>query len=210
MLLGAGGGRALTVRSLCREAGLSAKYFYESFTDRDEFVGGLYDAVVAELAATVAEAAGEDAGSRAPHVAVGDRSAESTLEGGDDARRLLIVVFEAAVGFFRADPRRTRILLTEPLVDTELRHRARNTYPAFISSLAPAAGISFDTAGDLQESLPLAALGGALLLTFVTWLDGDTGTSESELALFCADLVLSSPGVRSAGRGSGTGFEPGL
>ncbi|VBA45457.1 hypothetical protein LAUMK191_00366 [Mycobacterium attenuatum] len=42
----------LTVRGVCRRAGLSARYFYESFTDKDEFVSGVFDWVVAELAAT--------------------------------------------------------------------------------------------------------------------------------------------------------------
>ncbi|MGE2816785.1 TetR/AcrR family transcriptional regulator [Mycobacterium heidelbergense] len=43
---------ALTVRGVCRRAGLAARYFYESFTDKDEFVGGVFDWVVADLAAT--------------------------------------------------------------------------------------------------------------------------------------------------------------
>jgi AcrR family transcriptional regulator len=43
---------ALTVRGICRRAGLAARYFYESFTDKDEFVGGVFDWVVADLAAT--------------------------------------------------------------------------------------------------------------------------------------------------------------
>ncbi len=43
---------ALTVRGVCRQAGLASRYFYESFTDRDELVGGVFDWVVAELAAT--------------------------------------------------------------------------------------------------------------------------------------------------------------
>ncbi|MCV7049403.1 TetR/AcrR family transcriptional regulator [Mycobacterium heidelbergense] len=43
---------ALTVRSICAQSGLAARYFYESFTDKDEFVGGVFDWVVAELAAT--------------------------------------------------------------------------------------------------------------------------------------------------------------
>src|SRR5438270_8249135 len=43
---------AVTVRGVCREAGLAARYFYESFTDKDEFIGGVFDWVVAELAAT--------------------------------------------------------------------------------------------------------------------------------------------------------------
>ncbi|HWY00426.1 MAG TPA: TetR/AcrR family transcriptional regulator [Mycobacterium sp.] len=43
---------ALTVRGVCRRAGLAARYFYESFTDKDEFVGRVFDWVVADLAAT--------------------------------------------------------------------------------------------------------------------------------------------------------------
>lgn len=42
----------VTVRAVCREAGLAARYFYESFTDRDQFVGAVFDAVIADLAAT--------------------------------------------------------------------------------------------------------------------------------------------------------------
>ncbi|MDI3313388.1 MAG: TetR/AcrR family transcriptional regulator [Mycobacterium sp.] len=53
-LLGAAQGDAaeLTVRGICRRAGLAARYFYESFTDKDEFIGAVFDWVVGELAAT--------------------------------------------------------------------------------------------------------------------------------------------------------------
>ena len=43
---------ALTVRGICGRAGLAARYFYESFGDKDEFVSRVFDWVVAELAAT--------------------------------------------------------------------------------------------------------------------------------------------------------------
>lgn len=43
---------AVTVRGVCRRAGLAARYFYESFSDKDEFVSCVFDWVVAELAAT--------------------------------------------------------------------------------------------------------------------------------------------------------------
>jgi AcrR family transcriptional regulator len=46
------GAEPLTVRGVCRQAGLSARYFYESFSDRDDFVGSVYDSVIADLAAT--------------------------------------------------------------------------------------------------------------------------------------------------------------
>lgn len=42
----------LTVRAVCRSAGLSARYFYESFTDKDQLVGAVVDWVAADIAAT--------------------------------------------------------------------------------------------------------------------------------------------------------------
>jgi AcrR family transcriptional regulator len=42
----------LTVRGICHRAGLASRYFYESFSDKDEFIGAVFDWVVAELAAT--------------------------------------------------------------------------------------------------------------------------------------------------------------
>ncbi len=44
-LLGSSGGPALTVRAVCRDAALTERYFYESFSDRDEFVRAVYDDV---------------------------------------------------------------------------------------------------------------------------------------------------------------------
>src|SRR5579875_1024969 len=53
-LLGADEGSTaeLTVRGICRRAGLAARYFYESFTDKDELTSAVFDWVVADLAAT--------------------------------------------------------------------------------------------------------------------------------------------------------------
>jgi AcrR family transcriptional regulator len=42
----------LTVRAICRQAGVTARYFYESFTDKDGFVGVVFDWVIADIAAT--------------------------------------------------------------------------------------------------------------------------------------------------------------
>ena len=42
----------LTVRAICAQSGLAARYFYESFADKDVFVGAVFDWVVAEIAAT--------------------------------------------------------------------------------------------------------------------------------------------------------------
>jgi AcrR family transcriptional regulator len=42
----------LTVRAICTQAGISARYFYESFSDKDEFVAAVFDWVTADIAAT--------------------------------------------------------------------------------------------------------------------------------------------------------------
>ncbi|HKV18606.1 MAG TPA: TetR/AcrR family transcriptional regulator [Mycobacterium sp.] len=49
-LLGGSAETELTVRAVCRRSGLTARYFYESFTDKDEFVAAVFDAAVGELA----------------------------------------------------------------------------------------------------------------------------------------------------------------
>jgi AcrR family transcriptional regulator len=42
----------LTVRAVCATAGTSARYFYESFTDKDELVAAVFDWVIADIATT--------------------------------------------------------------------------------------------------------------------------------------------------------------
>jgi AcrR family transcriptional regulator len=40
----------LTVRGVCKRAGVTARYFYESFADKDDLVGAVYDWVIADIA----------------------------------------------------------------------------------------------------------------------------------------------------------------
>ncbi|MCW1958030.1 MAG: TetR/AcrR family transcriptional regulator [Mycobacterium sp.] len=42
----------LTVRGICQQAGLATRYFYEGFHDKDEFIGAVFDWVIAQLATT--------------------------------------------------------------------------------------------------------------------------------------------------------------
>jgi AcrR family transcriptional regulator len=53
-LLGGAPGAAdpaeLTVRAVCRQAGVATRYFYESFTDKDQFVGDVFDWVISGIA----------------------------------------------------------------------------------------------------------------------------------------------------------------
>jgi AcrR family transcriptional regulator len=42
----------LTVRAICGAAGISARYFYEGFADKDGLVAEVFDTVIADIAAT--------------------------------------------------------------------------------------------------------------------------------------------------------------
>ena len=102
-LLGSRGGPALTVRAVCRATGLTERYFYESFTDRDEFVGAVYDDVCTRAMATLVESAGS------PRDAV-----------------------ERFVALMVDDPARGRVLLLAPGAEPVLARSGAAWFPSFI------------------------------------------------------------------------------
>src|SRR6476659_2799976 len=44
----------LTVRGICRQAGAALRYFYESFTDKDDLIAAVFDWVIADIVRTIA------------------------------------------------------------------------------------------------------------------------------------------------------------
>jgi AcrR family transcriptional regulator len=104
-LLGSEGGPALTVRAVCRAAGLTERYFYESFADRDEFVRAVYDDVCTRAMATLESAT-------TPREAV-----------------------ERFVALMVDDPVRGRVLLLAPEGEPVLTRSGAEWMPNFISLL---------------------------------------------------------------------------
>jgi AcrR family transcriptional regulator len=47
----------LTVRAICRQSGVAVRYFYECFTDKDDFVAAVFDWVITGIATTTQAAA---------------------------------------------------------------------------------------------------------------------------------------------------------
>ena len=104
-LLGSEGGPALTVRAACRQAGLTERYFYESFTDREHFVRAVYDDVCTRAMATLTSA-------KTPREAV-----------------------ERFVALMVDDPVRGRVLLLAPAVEPALARSGAEWMPNFIELL---------------------------------------------------------------------------
>lgn len=104
-LLGGAGGPALTVRAVCRHAGLTERYFYESFADREHFVRAVYDDVCTRAMATLTSA-------QTPREAV-----------------------EQFVELMVDDPVRGRVLLLAPAVEPALTRSGAEWMPNFIELL---------------------------------------------------------------------------
>lgn len=104
-LLGGPGGPALTVRAVCRTAGLTERYFYESFSDRDEFVRAIYDDVCT--------------------------NAMSALQTAPTPRDAV----ERFVAMMVDDPIRGRVLLLAPEAEPVLVRSGAEWMPGFISLL---------------------------------------------------------------------------
>jgi AcrR family transcriptional regulator len=104
-LLGSAEGPGLTVRAVCRDAGLTERYFYESFTDRDEFVRAVYDDVCTR--------------------------AMSALTTADTPRDAV----ERFVALMVDDPTGGRVLLLAPEVEPVLTRSGAEWMPNFIELL---------------------------------------------------------------------------
>jgi AcrR family transcriptional regulator len=104
-LLGDSSGPAVTVRAVCRQAGLTERYFYESFADRDEFVRAVYDDVCARAMSALTSAA-------TPREAV-----------------------ERFVALMVDDPVCGRVLLLAPAVEPVLVRSGAQWMPSFIDLL---------------------------------------------------------------------------
>lgn len=104
-LLGSDSGPALTVRAVCRAAALTERYFYESFSDRDDFVRAVYDDVCTRAMSALTSAS-------TPREAV-----------------------EKFVELMVDDPVRGRVLLLAPAVEPILTRSGAEWMPNFIDLL---------------------------------------------------------------------------
>jgi AcrR family transcriptional regulator len=169
--LGTEGATGTTVRAVCHNAELNARYFYESFDDIDALLVAVYDFVAAELA---------DAISRAPIA-----SAKSPLE----AAR---IGMEAIVRFIDEDRRRARVLYVEALGNEALaRHRLAMDRVA-VASIEEQA---IEAAGTWPQGERVSQVGAAMLVGGLSevlrdWVDGRVEVTRDQLIDDLAVLAL--------------------
>jgi AcrR family transcriptional regulator len=161
-LFGTEGDAATSVRAVCKKAQLNARYFYESFADRDELLGALYDQQATELFVEIAvglDAAGDD-------LAAGTRAG-----------------IETVFRFVAADPRRAKVLYTEALGNDALARRRHTTMNALITAISQPESIGARTTPAL-ESIDIVAASmftGGVNEILMGWIDGRIDADLDEL-----------------------------
>lgn len=145
--------RRTTMTAVCAEAGLTERYFYESFAGLDEALRAVLEAIAVEIEQTTtsaAEAAGDDPAARTQ------------------------AMVETFVDYLAADPRKGRVAIVEAGSMPELRQRRTELLRHFAHRTAEEARAWLQLPEDSAAEDELAGLlfigGMAELIT--AWLDG--------------------------------------
>lgn len=159
---------ASSVKKICEVAGLTERYFYESFTDRESGLAEVYAQLVHQMrAATLAavESAAADV----------DVRAQAGLR--------------AFIGYLTDDTRRARIVLIEVVGVSPAMEKRRHGVLAEFADLVAAVWAASRTGPLTQpERLMTVALVGAVNHLLVDWLMTGGRRHPTELADTCASL----------------------
>jgi AcrR family transcriptional regulator len=170
-LLGTAGWSGTTMTAVCAKAGLTERYFYESFADREALLLAVFDRITAE--ATEAILAAISASPR-------------------EARARTRAAIGAFVELMTEDPRKGQVAFVEAMGSEALVRRRYESISAFAALLGDQARDFYDleTGGDELIELTSLVLVGGLAEALMAWLGGSLETSRERLIEDCADLFV--------------------
>ncbi|MEU8797454.1 TetR/AcrR family transcriptional regulator [Spirillospora sp. NPDC048819] len=171
-LFGTDGYAPTSVKKICKEAGLTERYFYASFRDRHDCLVQLYTELTGGL--------------RSATLAAIDRTAGADLDSIADAG------LTAFIDYLTADPRRARVVLIEVVgVSDELetrRHGVLREFAELITTVWTTADEPTTTVLTDEQRLTAVGLVGAVNHLLVDWLLSGRETPPSKLAAVCSTL----------------------
>jgi AcrR family transcriptional regulator len=170
-LLGTEGWPGTTMTAVCAKAGLTERYFYESFADREALLIAVFDRISAEAATAVlaaVEASPRDAHART-RAAIG-----------------------AFVVLMTDDPRKGRVAFAEAMGSAALMARRFEAIRTFAALLGDQARefYGLPEGGNGMVELTSFLLVGGLAEALVAWLGGELETTREQLIDDCTDLFV--------------------
>ncbi|HEY2636267.1 MAG TPA: TetR/AcrR family transcriptional regulator [Solirubrobacteraceae bacterium] len=170
-LFGTRGFAATGVRDVCTQAGLTTRYFYESFTDGGELFVAVFDRLAGELFELVMAAVG-----------AAERDPESQLR----------AAIETYVRTLAADPRKGRVLFVEPVAAGPRAHEHARLHMRQMAAAVTSVGRAHLPAGLPAHALEMGGLSvvGAIERVLVEWHQGDVEATEDQVTEFLVGLFL--------------------
>jgi AcrR family transcriptional regulator len=156
----------LTVRGICRQAGLAVRYFYESFADKDAFVGAVFDWVIADLAATTQATVA--AAPAAEQTRVGMANIVRTID---------------------SDPRVGRLLFSSQPANAVLVRKREESSALFAMLSGRHAGTALRMPRNARITGTAHFVVGGVAQTISAWLAGEVSLSPGELVDQLASLL---------------------
>lgn len=128
-LFGTTGYAATSVKNICREAGLTERYFYESLRDREDLLATVYDELIREVQVATFAAADQAGPELEAQVRAGLDVFVRTLT--DDPRKARIVLIEVVGVGPRLEQRRHAVMheFADFIAAVALRHMGTRTTP---------------------------------------------------------------------------------
>ncbi|SNS78616.1 DNA-binding transcriptional regulator, AcrR family [Rhodococcoides kyotonense] len=164
-IFGTSGYRSASIDRVCASAGLTKRYFYESFDSSEDLLVAVYRRATATMLNSIEVPAAEH-----------DPTAEEVLQA-------------ALSNFFRsvaADPRSARIVLLEVLgVSAEVDALYRETTSLFVDAvlaLAASVGTAHGLSGPNRRTLAVGLVGAVLMMTQQWVLAPDTESLDGVIA----------------------------
>ncbi|MEU7144044.1 TetR/AcrR family transcriptional regulator [Nocardia sp. NPDC046473] len=162
-LIGEAGAAGVTMRAVCRRANLTDRYFYESFTSRDELLDVLYRQVADEFLQPMTAFAATD---------------EPTRD-----RELAKILVDKVLD----DPRKSRLFLVEPYSSTGLGQTTISVMPVFTRLMQDHLFSHIDDPVKRRLAAVTMASGNAGM--FSAWLNGSLRATRDEIIDHCVAVI---------------------
>jgi AcrR family transcriptional regulator len=181
-LIGTEGWSGTSVRAICRAAGLTPRFFYESFDDLDALAVAVFDDISVRATAAILEA-------------VRDAPDEPAAQA-----NAAIATFVDQV---TQDPRRARVVFAEALGNEALARRRLQAMRAMAKLIADHGRLAYSAAPEADTLVEITAslLAGGLAELLIAWLDGAIDATRDQLVADCAALfMVTAEGAAAIGR----------